>query len=46
MSAGIGGGVGHGGCPTPPVGTFASFKIGGCEETGDTRLRFGDLTLQ
>ena len=43
VSAGIGGGVGRGGYPTW-VGPFASFKIGG-EETSNTRLRFGDLTL-
>ena len=43
VSTGIGGGLGRGGYPTW-VGPFASFKIGG-EETSNTRLRFGDLTL-
>lgn len=43
VSTGTGGGLGRGGYPTW-VGPFASFKIGG-EETHNTRLRFGDLTL-
>jgi len=43
VSAGISGGVGRGGFPTW-VGPFTSFKLGG-EETRNTRLRFGDLSL-
>lgn len=43
VSAGFSVGVGRGGYPTW-VGPFASFKIGG-EETSNTRLRFGDLTV-
>ncbi len=43
VSAGIGFGLGRGKYPTW-VGPFASFKMGG-EETRNTRLRFGDLTM-
>jgi tetratricopeptide (TPR) repeat protein len=43
VPAGVDLGLGRGSYPTW-VGPFASFKMGG-EETRNTRLRFGDLTL-
>lgn len=43
ISAGIGFGLGRGSYPTW-VGPFASFKLAG-EETRNTRIRFGDLSL-